>query len=374
MAIIYSVFSLVFLCFLALPPFVITWISLKNISFPDKSITNASDLIVLTIAPVLTVIFGNCFLDISNNPWTEINVNNALHAPIWPNAIPTFITLIVLSLLGYLLLNFIPLNKIPPLLLAIGVGLLYLGIFLSICWSVQMLSLLTKSPNLGVPAYILMCLMPWNYLLICLRVIIQVLRFWNEHHNDCVYRNILLQKLSHLISKVYHFPIKALLLLLPILGIAIVILILFGQEPDAIIKMWTNTSDWTLSQKTSPPSVMYDEHYLCTVGASGHRKLVKPLRMGVRHGHRIVVNRQLLIANAFEQVLEERIPRIHRLIRMIYDKYGFPLSRLIKTSWQADIIYLLMKPLEWFFLLILYLVDVKPENRIALQYFIKPTN
>lgn len=237
-----------------------------------------------------------------------------------------------------------------------------------------MLSLITKSPTLGVPAYILMCLMPWNYLLICLRVIIQVLHFWNEHHNDCVYRNILLQKLSRLISKVYHFPIKALLLLLPILGIAIVILILFGQEPDAIIKMWTNTSDWTLSQKTSPPNVMYDEHYLCTVGASGHRKLVKPLRMGVRHGHRIVVNRQLLIANAFEQVLEERIPRIHRLIRMMYDKYGFPVSRLIKTSWQADIIYLLMKPLEWFFLLILYLVDVKPENRIALQYFIKPTN
>lgn len=110
MVIIYSVFILVFLCFLALLPFVITWISLKNISFPDKSITNASDLIVLTIAPVLTVIFGNYFLEISNNPWTEINVNYALHAPIWPNAIPTFITLIVLSLLGYLLLNFIPLN------------------------------------------------------------------------------------------------------------------------------------------------------------------------------------------------------------------------------------------------------------------------
>ena len=33
-----------------------------------------------------------------------------------------------------------------------------------------------------------------------------------------------------------------------------------------------------------------------------------------------------------------------------------------------DIIYYLMKPLEWLFLLVLYLVDRKPENRIALQY------
>lgn len=36
-----------------------------------------------------------------------------------------------------------------------------------------------------------------------------------------------------------------------------------------------------------------------------------------------------------------------------------------------DLIYYLMKPLEWLFLLVLYLVDRKPENRIAMQY-IKP--
>jgi hypothetical protein len=28
----------------------------------------------------------------------------------------------------------------------------------------------------------------------------------------------------------------------------------------------------------------------------------------------------------------------------------------------------LMKPLEWFFLLVLYTVDAKPENRIHMQY------
>ncbi len=34
----------------------------------------------------------------------------------------------------------------------------------------------------------------------------------------------------------------------------------------------------------------------------------------------------------------------------------------------ADLIYFLMKPLEWLFLIVLYLVDANPENRIALQY------
>lgn len=93
--------------------------------------------------------------------------------------------------------------------------------------------------------------------------------------------------------------------------------------------------------------------------------------MGVRHGHPVVVNRQLCIANAFEQVLEEKTPRFHRFLRRNYDRYGYPFAKHIKKKWAMDLIYYLMKPLEWIFLLVLYLVDRKPENRIAMQY-IKP--
>lgn len=152
------------------------------------------------------------------------------------------------------------------------------------------------------------------------------------------------------------------------MGIVIAILVLFGQQPDSLVKAWTETSDWNLSQQISPQNVFYDEHYLCTVADGGHRRLVKPLRMGERRGHPVIVNRQLCIANAFEQVLEERLPRLHRPIRAFYDRYGFPLARHIHSPYAADAIYLLMKPLEWFFLAVLYAVDVKPENRIAVQY------
>ncbi|WP_420831467.1 DUF6688 family protein [Paenibacillus sacheonensis] len=111
-----------------------------------------------------------------------------------------------------------------------------------------------------------------------------------------------------------------------------------------------------------------DGHYLCTVAARGHRRLVKPLRAGIRHGEPITVNRQLLIANAFENVLEQHMPASHRMIRRLYDSWGYPVSRHIRSQLAADVVYLAMKPLEWFFLLVLYTVDRRPEDRIQAQY------
>lgn len=82
----------------------------------------------------------------------------------------------------------------------------------------------------------------------------------------------------------------------------------------------------------------------------------------------MIVNRQLCIANAFEQVLEERTPGFHRALRHFYDTYGFPVARLIHSKYTADAVYFIMKPLEWIFLCVLYLTDAHPENRIAVQY------
>ena len=104
------------------------------------------------------------------------------------------------------------------------------------------------------------------------------------------------------------------------------------------------------------------------MAARGHENLVKPLRSGIRRGKRITVNRQLMVANAFENILEEYTPTIHKIIRYIYDKYGYPLSKHINTKFSADIVYILMKPLEWIFLVVLYCVDDNPENRINIQY------
>jgi hypothetical protein len=163
----------------------------------------------------------------------------------------------------------------------------------------------------------------------------------------------------------------AVIALLPVLGVLVALLVLFGQQPDSIIKVFTQTSDWILSGEISPPPVAYDTHYLCTVSLRGHKRLVKPIRYGIRRGEKIVVNRQLCVANAFEQLLEEKTPHFHRKIRRFYDTYGYPISKHINTAFAADVVYVLMKPLEWFFVLVIYMFDPKPENRINSQYMPK---
>lgn len=156
-----------------------------------------------------------------------------------------------------------------------------------------------------------------------------------------------------------------------IIAVLEIIFIITGQGWDAPIKAFTDTADWTFSMQTPPPPKEYSGHYLCTVAAGGHKNVVKPLRYGTRHGTTIIVNRQLCIANAFEDFIHEKMPVSHKHIRNFYDKYGFPLSKLITTPLKADIVYIIMKPLEWLFLLFLYTFDAKPEKRINRQYLYK---
>lgn len=189
-----------------------------------------------------------------------------------------------------------------------------------------------------------------------------------QEKKEIVYKNKTLQVINQKLMDSRKWPLFALVLMLPLLGILIGILVLCGQQPDAIIRAWTETSDWNLSQRVAPQNVYVDMHYLCTVAAGGHKNVVKPIRLGERHGHEVVVNRQLCVANAFEQILEEKTPRFHRHVRHFYDTYGFPIAKKIRSPYTADFVYFVMKPLEWFFLLVLYLTDTDPENRIALQY------
>ena len=169
-----------------------------------------------------------------------------------------------------------------------------------------------------------------------------------------------------------RFPIL-LVLSLPILVFLSAILFLFGQKPDTLIRAFTDTYrggfsrlDYLCDNVECPQG-----HFLCTVGAKGHAAIVKPKRYGLRHGQRIICNRQLLVANAFEEWIEQHLPTFHRLIRKQYNKVGKVVHRyyrIFNKKWVSDLIYVGMKPIEWFFIFILYLFDTKPEDRIAKQY------
>jgi len=162
------------------------------------------------------------------------------------------------------------------------------------------------------------------------------------------------------------------ILCLPVLVIITALLLLVGQKPDSIVRAFTDTYKHGFSQwDYQCLKVECGGHYLCSVAANGHPRIVHPQRRGIRNGHHIICNRQLLISNAFEDLIQENMPFLHQIIRQQYNKVGNFIRRyysVFNNKFVSDCIYILMKPLEWFFLLTLYTFDRKPENRIAKQY------
>lgn len=129
---------------------------------------------------------------------------------------------------------------------------------------------------------------------------------------------------------------------------------------------FTETCGWTMSTLVPPPG---DCHYLCTVAAQGHPWLVRPTRMGTRRGQPIVVNRQLAVANAFEDLIHERWPRTGRFLRKTYDRLAFPVSRWLLNPLAADAMFVAMLPAQLFFEVFLRLFDPRsPEARIDRMY------
>lgn len=314
--------------------------------------------------PTVVLWFGlfGCFLeaififivkDMTFYDWSERLINSQKHALIWSGAYPTFFTFAALTLLALIIYSYRDANSLSPLANIFCISGILGGVVL----------LLVFDNQLQVASFHTFFLLIYSIHLLWVRI-----KEWQEDRTEISYENRLIQWLHQLLNRSRNWPWLAVLVALPTLALVVLVLMLFGQQPDSMIKAWTNTADWAFSQKIPPQNLIIDEHYLCTVAAGGHEKVVKPQRMGVRHGRPVVVNRQLCIANAFEQVLEEKTPRFHRFLRRNYDRYGYPFAKHIKKKWAMDLIYYLMKPLEWIFLLVLYLVDRKPENRIAMQY------
>jgi len=158
--------------------------------------------------------------------------------------------------------------------------------------------------------------------------------------------------------------------LLPLSVIYLAYNYLLNQRSSVLVKAFTEAHEGIFANgvcENCPP--MSD--YLCTIAAQGDPKIVKPLRMGVRLGKPLVVNRQLLVSNAFEEWLFVNFPLIHKPIRKIYDALNIPVNKWCKYKLFATALYFLWKPLEWIGLVIIYLFVKEPEDMINRQYYVK---
>jgi len=380
-AVFWALIGLAFLFVVFILPFLLTIFNTANLFRKKPMAPRLVEGVTMILGLMLTTLLNTAVLGADFGSPTYISHDGVagIHNYLATWHLPTLFVFAVVSIAAFFLLEYCQ-KRASPILSALCLAGVYGGVGLSVAFLIQLSNHLVNNlyqfenlwgwyaPSLLVYAM----LFPINFILCSVRLIRKTIKFQVNKTGEAEYKSRFMRWLQGILSHSVSWLILPFILMLPLLGVLIFILTLFGQQPDAIIKVFTETSDWTLSRKTSPPPIQLpppsDSHYLCTVAAQGDEHLVKPTRCGIRHGHKIIVNRQLCVANAFEQVMEEKLPKTHRAIRNFYDKHGYPLSKKITTVKRANLVYRLMKPLEWFFVVFLYAVDVNPENRIAMQY------
>jgi len=93
---------------------------------------------------------------------------------------------------------------------------------------------------------------------------------------------------------------------------------------------------------TPPPDC-----YIATAAAKGHPRFVRSWDVIRSDGTKMRVNRQLQVLKCAELALLPIHPRLHKLLRTLYDTVGKRLARQIQNPLAADVAYLLLKPWEW---------------------------
>lgn len=262
--------------------------------------------------------------------------------------------------------------KLPPIQVTVFIVFICIGILINTQFLYQISSHDTSKIHLWNSRNVTnlyLAIYPIIIIFNSIGVLVKMIRNKSNVNLNKKYRNRFLNWLNSKLINSGNMALASIVLTAPILLIIILILTLFGQDIESLTKVYTETATWKLSEHIHPPTV--DDrhgHYLCTVAAHGNPKIVKPIGIGNRHGNLIIVNRQLQIANAFEFLIEEINPQIHKLIRENYDKYGLNLAIRINNEVLSNLTYIFMKPLEWFFLIVLYCSYISPEEIINKQY------
>jgi len=107
---------------------------------------------------------------------------------------------------------------------------------------------------------------------------------------------------------------------------------------------------------TTPP-----ECYIATAAAYGHPRFVGSREIIFTNGKSMRVNAQLQNLKCAELVLKSTSPRLHGILRKVYDVVGRKLAVKITNPFLSDIAYLLLKPFEWFavFIFEIFLSEAK---------------
>jgi hypothetical protein len=285
------------------------------------------DILIMTLGFFFSRVLFDEYFDYQTEP-LPYDDERIGYTPLSFQHSQTIIFLVLVAILAFFILRFFK-NKLPPIPMCLCLSALLIGVLLSIIYFVQIIKLFSGNAN-GYHSYLL--LFPFNFVLCNIRLVWRCvsdeLSRIASFDGNC--ENKIINSCEKFLTKGRTW-LFVFFLMFPLMLVIVIILVLLGQAPDAAIRAFTQTSDWTFSANNwphpgyEPPPEGSGGHYLCTVASHGSLNVVKPLRFGIRNGKRIVVNRQLCVANAFEQYIMEKSPRFHNVIRSFYDRYGYPL-------------------------------------------------
>ena len=185
----------------------------------------------VTLAPLKNILFKDWYVQL---------YNNQKHSPVSPEHTLTLAVLFAVAVIGHICLRFIPQNKRPPLFSALCISSIYIGCALCVLWCVQITG-----------ASFFLFLFPINYIILSFRVIACEVLSADKTAEEAE-EQTKMPRISAFLHNKSSLPVLALLLLIPLLGIIAVIMLLFGQEPDSAIKLWTETATGQCHRKLRP--------------------------------------------------------------------------------------------------------------------------
>jgi len=105
--------------------------------------------------------------------------------------------------------------------------------------------------------------------------------------------------------------------------------------------------------------------YIATAAARGHPRVVRSQTVRLPNGNKMQVNQQLQRLKCVELALMVTAPKLHKLIRRIYDVIGKRLAANIQNPILADVAFLFLIPVEWisFFVLKLTIPNVQAISK-----------
>ena len=178
--------------------------------------------------------------------------NGELHdgvicSPVNFDFIPTVATLLALWFLGYMILEYVPMKKLAPMVAIIAMSAMYIGVMTLAALTIQLQPAYEVAPT-AFFQYIYV--LPFCWLLITIRVIIKKIHEWKI---VTAQRPVLDQEgigtaLEEALNTPLSWPIIAVLMMILVYATVVLILGLFGQPSDSIVKAFTETSGWTFSR------------------------------------------------------------------------------------------------------------------------------